>query len=251
MLQQTQVSRVIERLPVFLGQFPTPVAMAEQPAAAVISAWTGLGYNRRALNLHRAAQQIASAHHGAVPTGLAELLALPGVGPYTARAVRVFAFEEPDAVVDTNIGRVLARHTGAALKPAAAQALADSLVPAGHSWLWNQAIMELGALVCTKKPTCEVCPVRTGCVWFGGGRPDPDPSVGSAAVSKKQSLFEGSDRQGRARLVRALRDDPLNWEAIPDAMGWPHDPDRAERVLAGLLDDGLVVRAGARYALPT
>lgn len=251
MLQQTQVSRVVERLPAFLERFPDATTMANQPASAVINAWTGLGYNRRALNLHRTAGLLVDHHDGLVPRPLQDLLALPGIGPYTARAIRVFAFEEQDAVVDTNIGRVLARWGNKTLKPAEAQRLADSLVPDGASWKWNQAIMELGALVCAKNPNCDRCPTSDTCQWFSAGRPEPDPALGSASVSKKQSRFEGSDRQGRAALVRALSDGPLSFSAIPTAMGWPNDPDRAERVLAGLLKDGMVVERNCRYELPS
>ena len=250
MLQQTQASRVIERLPLFLKQFPNPTAMASGPAANVISAWTGLGYNRRALNLHRSAAVMVELHGGKVPRDLAALLALPGVGPYTARAIRVFAFEEGDAVVDTNIGRVLARWGNGSLKPAAAQALADSLVPDNDPWTWNQAIMELGALVCSKTPGCSQCPVSDHCQWFQAGRPDPDPAVGSASVSKKQSRFEGSDRQGRAALVRTLGAGSLPFDKVPAAMGWPQDPDRADRVLRSLVDDGMVVERNGAYGLP-
>ncbi|MGI9610239.1 MAG: A/G-specific adenine glycosylase, partial [Acidimicrobiia bacterium] len=154
MLQQTQVKRVEERLPVFVKQFASPHELAEARPAEVITAWMGLGYNRRALNLHRAATQIVEVHGGSVPSDLEALLALPGVGPYTARAVRVFAFEKPDAVVDTNVGRVLARWEGRSLKPREAQRLADRLASPEHSWVWNQAIMELGALVCMRAPQC-------------------------------------------------------------------------------------------------
>ncbi len=251
MLQQTQVSRVTERLGPFVQQFPSPTIMAAGPAAAVIAAWSGLGYNRRALNLHRSALQMVQHHDGKVPRELDSLLALPGIGPYTARAVRVFAFEERDAVVDTNIGRVLARWGNQTLRPAEAQRLADSYVPTEGVWLWNQAIMELGALVCGKNPRCSDCPVSRTCRWHAAGRPEPDPAHGSAAVSQKQSRFEGSDRQGRASLVRRLSQGPLGFADIPEAMGWPHDPERAERVLAGLVKEGMVVESRGRYGLPT
>ena len=139
---------------------------------------------------------------------LAELMALPGVGPYTARAVLAFAHErDGHGVLDTNVARVLARAlAGRRLRPREAQQLADSLVPAGRSWAWNQTVMELGALVCRKRsPRCDACPVASLCAWRQAGGPDgPDPADGTAGASGRQSAFEGSDRQGRGRLV-ALR----------------------------------------------
>lgn len=247
MLQQTQVSRVIDRWPQFLERFPTATACADRPVGDVIDEWSGLGYNRRAVNLHRTAVCVRERHGGVLPVALTDLLALPGVGPYTARAVRAFAHELDDGVVDTNIGRVLARIEGCRLKPAAAQRLADDLVPVGHGWEWNQAIMELGALVCRPTPTCEQCPVFDDCKWRGDG---PDPATGSAAVSKGQSRFEGSDRQGRGRLVDALRVGPLATDQLPLVMGWPSDRERAERVAATLISDGLAVRVGDCWELP-
>jgi A/G-specific adenine glycosylase len=251
MLQQTQVIRVVERLPRFLNRFPSPAALAQRPVAAVISEWTGLGYNRRAVNLHRAAVEIVEKHEGFVPSDMNSLLALPGVGPYTARAVRVFAFEEHDAVVDTNIGRVLARWQGEPLMPTEVQRLADELVPQDDPWTWNQAIMELGARVCSRSPQCNSCPVSGHCTWFLNGCADPDPAIRSAGVSQPQSRFEGSDRQGRALLVRALTAGPLDPGELATTMGWPNDPNRAIRVIRSLLRDGLVVlSAEGRYRLP-
>lgn len=247
MLQQTQVARVIDRWPQFLARFPTPSACADRPVGDVIDEWSGLGYNRRAVNLHRTACVVRDEHEGTIPSSLKELLALPGIGPYTARAVRAFAYELDDGVVDTNIGRVLARIGGSQLKPAAAQRLADDLVPVGHGWEWNQAIMELGALLCRPKPLCGECPVRGNCAWHGEG---PDPATGSASVSKGQSRFEGSDRQGRGRLVDALRNGSVDTSQLPTVMGWPTDCERAERVAATLLADGLAVRVDDCWELP-
>ena len=145
MLQQTQVARVIDRLPRFLERFPSPEACAAAPAGDVVDEWAGLGYNRRPLNLHRAATVMVESHGGRVPERLEDLLALPGVGPYTARAVRAFAHELPAAVVDTNIGRVLARWDGIRLTPNRVQQRADALAPDDQPWQWNQSLMELGA----------------------------------------------------------------------------------------------------------
>lgn len=253
MLQQTQVARVVDRLARFTDRFPTPPACAAAPLADVIEEWKGLGYNRRAVNLHRAATAIADDHAGQVPDDLGALLALPGIGAYTARAVLAFAFEQEVGVVDTNIARVLARWEGARLRPAEVQRLADSEVPPGRGWAWNQSLMELGALVCRPDPRCADCPVASRCAWFRDDRPEPDPSVGSAKVSKGQSRFEGSDRQGRGRLVDALREGAVDDVELESVMGWPDDRARAERVAMSLLDDGLAVHDAStnRWRLPS
>ncbi len=183
----------------FLSAFPTPSACASAPLGDVLRAWEGMGYNRRARNLHRAATVVVEVHGGSVPDTLDELLALPGVGPYTARAVLAFAFGRDVGVVDTNAGRVLSRAVaGRPLRPAEAQALVDAMVPAGRGWSFGQALLDLGATVCTARtPDCTVCPVRRRCRWAAAGRPGPDPAAGSAGVSVPQSRFVGSDRQGR------------------------------------------------------
>lgn len=250
MLQQTQVARVLERWPRFLQRFPTASACADAPAADVIDEWAGLGYNRRALNLHRAAIAVRDEHGGTMPHSLTELLALPGVGPYTARAIRAFAYEKDDAVVDTNVGRILARLEGRSLKPRAAQDLADSLVPSGLGWEWNQAIMELGALRCRPTPRCDDCPISSDCSWRLTGHAEPDPASGSAGVSKGQSTFQGSDRQGRGRLIDRLRSGSVRDNDLAAVMGWPDEPDRARRVAATLLLDGLAVHEKEAWALP-
>ncbi len=250
MLQQTQALRVVERLGPFVERFPCPDAMASSSVGDVIAEWSGLGYNRRAVALHRTAVAICDRHGGVVPSALADLQALPGVGPYTARAVRVFAFEMNDAVVDTNIGRVLARWENRSLKPAEAQRLANALVPNAQPWTWNQAIMELGALLCRRQPHCAACPVSGECAWFQAGQPLPDPASGSAGVSKPQRRFEGSDRQGRGRLLRHLATGDVHQSQLGDAMGWPDDQARADRVVAGMVDDGLVERIGTSHRLP-
>ena len=167
MLQQTQVPRVVDRWPVFLERFPSPAACAEAPVGEVVRAWAGLGYNRRAVNLHRAACVVVERHGGALPDDLAALLALPGVGPYTARAVLVFAFERDIGLVDTNAGRFVARAgAGRALAAGEAQAVADGLVPEGMGWAWGSAVFDLGALVCTRRaPACAACPIAAWCAW--------------------------------------------------------------------------------------
>lgn len=241
MLQQTQVARVVPRYEAFLDRWPTPAACAAGSAGEVVTAWAGLGYNRRAVNLHRAARAIVEVHGGELPDDLDALLALPGVGPYTARAVLAFAFEHDVGVVDTNAARVLARRAGRTLSRGEVQAEADGAVPPGEGWAWNQAMLDLGAAVCRPRPRCGDCPLSAGCRWFGAGRPEPDPAVGSAGVAGGQSRFEGSDRQGRGRLVDALRRGPVPAGRLAAVMGWPTDPERARRVAATVVADGLAV----------
>lgn len=252
MLQQTQVSRVEPRYRAFMVRFPTVESCAASSPGDVVRMWEGLGYNRRALNLHRAAAEIVAVHGGRVPAGLDELLALPGIGPYTARAVRAFAFETDTGVLDTNAARVLARaFAGRRLTPLEAQALADEVVPEGEGWAWNQAVLDLGATVCVKTaPRCHHCPLEKRCAWVSAGRVEPDPAVGTAGISGPQSIFAGSDRQGRGRLVSALRARPVPLSEVAHHAGWPDDPLRAERVLEGLVTDGLARVDGGLVHLP-
>lgn len=252
MLQQTQVARVVPRFTGFLDLFPTPTACAAAPVGEVLRAWHGLGYNRRARNLHAAATRIVGRHGGEVPSALDELEALPGVGRYTARAVASLAYDLEVGVLDTNAARVLARAVaGRSLRPAEAQRLADDTVPPGRARDWNQAVMDLGATVCRKRrPDCGGCPVVDVCAWAARGWPEPDPADGTAGSSRRQSTFEGSDRQGRGRLVDALRSGPVPLDRVPDAIGWPDDPDRALRVVHSLIADGLAEVADGTVALP-
>jgi A/G-specific adenine glycosylase len=251
MLQQTQVARVLPKYEAFLDRWPTPTACAAAPLSEVVTAWAGLGYNRRAVNLHRCAQQVVEIHGGRLPDDLDALLALPGIGPYTARAVLAFAFESDEVgVLDTNAARVLARWSGRALKPKEARALADASVAPAAGWAWNQAMLDLGATVCVpRSPRCDECPVADACAWQQEGRPDPDPAIGSAGVSTGQSRFDGSDRQGRGRLVDALRAGPVIAADLAAAMGWPTDPERAARVAATVVADHLatVDEAGTHH----
>jgi len=253
MLQQTQVARVIPRYEAFLTEVPTATTCAAAPVGRVVELWAGLGYNRRAVNLHRAAVRITEEHGGVVPDRLDALLDLPGIGPYTARAVLAFAFEQDHGVLDTNAARVLARAVaGRPLAPREAQALADGSVPVGRGWDWNQAVLDLGATICVKRaPRCEACPVHQHCAWSVRGRPEPDPVVGTAGASTPQSRFAGSDRQGRGRLVAALRLGPVADADLAATAGWPDDRARARRIAAGLVTDGLAIRGGGQLTLPT
>jgi A/G-specific adenine glycosylase len=253
MAQQTQLDRVIPAYLRFLQRFPTPRDCASSSPGAVITAWQGLGYNRRARNLHRTAVIVVEDHGGEVPGDLELLQALPGVGAYTARAVLAFAFGADVGVVDTNAGRVLSRAVaGRALRPAEAQRLVDTMVPAGRGWEFGQALLDLGATICrSRDPECGRCPIRPRCRWASRGAAHPDPARGSAGVSTGQSKFEGSDRQGRGRVVEALRRGELVTAELAEAAGWPDDHERAARVVQRLIDDGLVVRGrDGRVRLP-
>ncbi len=242
MLQQTQVPRVMPRYRAFLDRFPTATTCARASVAEVIQIWDGLGYNRRPLALHRAARQISDRHRGRIPDSMAELLALPGVGPYTARAILVFAFEQQFAVLDSNARRTLSRLLG---RPAT-QADADALVPPGAAWAWNQAVLDMGAMVCRPRPNCGDCPLAERCAWRAAGCREPDPWP----RPRPQAAFQGSDRQIRGRLMAALRAGCLEWDQVPEATGCPSQPARAVRVACALVTEGLAVREGSRLCLP-
>ena len=244
MLQQTQVDRVVPHYERFVVAFPTATACARAGSAEVVRRWSGLGYNRRALNLHRAAVAVGEEHGGAVPGDDAALRALPGVGAYTARAVRSFAFGADVAAVDTNAVRVLARAVaGAPLTAVQAFRLGDRLVPAGRSWEFNQSMFDLGATVCTAaRPRCQECPLRLQCAWRR--RPDDDDPWRAGPSARRQSTFAGSDRQGRGRLLDALRRRGVTRPSLGEACGWPGDPARAERVADALVEEGFARWSG-------
>jgi A/G-specific adenine glycosylase len=249
MLQQTQATRVVDPYERFLLRFPAPLACARADLGTVLRAWAGLGHNRRARMLHRAAQMIVDAHGGVVPDRAEALRALPGVGPYTARAVLVFAYGQHHAVVDVNVARVLARAVvGAPLAHAPAQRLADELVPAGRAWEWNQTLIDIGALWCAARaPACERCPVARRCTWRRRGGAAPDP----AGRRRPPAPFEGSDRQGRGRLVAAMRRGPVSAGRLAAVCGWSDDPSRARRVAGELVAEGLARRSPAgTFVLP-
>jgi A/G-specific adenine glycosylase len=252
MLQQTQVARVEPKFHAFLDRLPTARACADAGVGEVVRLWAGLGYNRRAVNLHRCSVIVTEQHDGVLPDQLDALLALPGIGPYTARAVLAFAFERDAGVLDTNAARVLARLGGRPLKPREAQAAADAAVPRGRGWVWNQAMLDLGATICTaRSPACGECPVTAHCAWHADGHPAPDPAIGSAGVSGKQSRFEGSDRQGRGRLVEVLRaQGAIDLPDLAASAGWPDDAPRAHVAATSLVRDGLAAWHGDTLTLP-
>ncbi len=280
MLQQTQTARVIPRYSAFLAAFPNPRACAAASVGDVLREWAGLGYNRRAANLHAAAVVLRDDYDGSVPMRLEDLLTLPGVGPYTARAVLVFAFEQHHGVVDVNAGRVFARAVaGRSLRNKEAQELADQMVPVGAAWEWNQAILDLGATICVKhNPACGECPVRKACAWrvcssqnmpqateteaADAADATDDPAAASAAAGKLQSRFAGSDRQIRGRIVDRLRQGPVPLPLLAESLaenlaenltgskGVAADPLRVRRLLDGLFRDGLVVCENDIVRLP-
>ena len=245
MAQQTQVARIIPRWEAFMERFPTPESLAEAPLADLLRLWQGLGYPRRARALHEAARRIRDS--GRFPSTVEQLMDLPGVGPYTARAVAAFAFDLDVGVLDTNVGRLLARLAGERLRPAAAQTMADDLVPKGDAWIWNQVVMDFGATVCTaRSPRCDGCPVSGQCAWAGSTE-RADPAQGSAGVSGKQARFEGSDRQARGRLLAALVDGPI--PAVAVAVVMDRDSVVADRLLADLVAEGLCRRVDDEIVL--
>ncbi|MCB0979045.1 MAG: A/G-specific adenine glycosylase [Acidimicrobiaceae bacterium] len=244
MLQQTQVPRVIPKWQAFMAAYPATADCAAAPLGDVLRLWQGLGYPRRARNLHAAAAQVEAL--GGFPTTLDGLLALPGVGQYTARAVLAFAFEADAAVVDTNIARVHARVAGRRLTSGEVQRAADAALPRGQAWAWNQCLMDLGATVCRPQaPQCAECPLLARCAWHGQGE---DPAPGSAGVSRPQARFDGSDRQARGRLLKALAAGPVPKAEIAAVMARPAA--NAAALADALMAEGLCVAEGDRVRLP-
>ena len=239
MLQQTQASRVVPKYNMFLERFPNPTLCANSNPGDVIELWSGLGYNRRAINLYRAAKTIAEKHQGIVPNELSILLNLPGIGDYTARAILAFSYEQNVAVVDVNVKRVLSRLEGRTLSMNETQSIADQNLPKGEGWRWNQAMIEIGATICTARKTqCGNCPLKATCAWTKD-QTAPDPAI--AEKRKKFETFEGSDRQGRGKLINALRSEPIMETDVPQIFGWTNDHKRCKRVLKKLEKDGLIV----------
>ena len=247
MLQQTSTARVIEPWRHFMATYPTPVSCARAPLADVLRLWKGLGYPRRAKFLREAAQAMVDDFGGAVPSTPHELRRLPGVGPYTANAVASFAFHRRVAVLDTNVGRVVARAlANRPLGASQAQHLANALAPRREVAAFNQAMLDLGAQFCTTQPRCEACPVRRHCRWRLDGGPDPAPR--SAGVSRPQAPFAGSDRQVRGRILAALGAGPMSRRSLE---GHLSDVESARRaaLLGQLADEGLVSVGERRVAL--
>jgi A/G-specific adenine glycosylase len=247
MAQQTQVSRVIPKWTRFMECYPTPVECAAAPLADLLRLWSGLGYPRRCRYLHEAATIVVARHGGVVPGTFEELRSLPGVGPYTARAVMAFADGVDVAAVDTNVARVIARVVGEVMTAKQLQAAADSLLPPGMAWEWNQVLMDFGAEVCTaRNPACDACPIHRHCRWDDGD----DPAVATALTSKPQPRFEGSDRQARGRLLAALAMRNVRRTEVGAVMMIGADTARADRLVDSLVRDRLVVVDGEWCRLP-
>ncbi|WP_336037998.1 A/G-specific adenine glycosylase [Halobacterium yunchengense] len=244
MSQQTQLARVADAFHAFLDEWPTTAALAAADRADVVGFWSAhsLGYNNRAKYLHEAARQVEEEYGGEFPESPGELSELMGVGPYTANAVASFAFDNGDAVVDTNVKRVLYRAFDVPDDDDAFEAAANELMPEGESEVWNNAVMELGGVACGKTPDCDDadCPWREWCAAYASGD-------FSAPDVPEQPAFEGSRRQKRGRAVGALRE---HGELALDDLGpivrvdYAPDGEFGREWLRGLLgdlaDDGLV-----------
>ena len=251
MLQQTPVARVIPHLEAWLGRWPTPADLAAAGPAEAVTQWANLGYPRRALWLHRAAVEIRDRHDGIVPRDVDALLALTGIGDYTARAVAVFAYGDRHPLGDTNTRRVLARVVDGAAQPGPpgkadlARMAAELPDDIDEAAIVNAAAMELGAIVCTARaPRCDVCPLAAQCAWRAAGYP------ASEDRRRRQAKYEGSDRQARGAVLKVLRDAspapvPLD-DMIPD---WP-DAGQRDRAIDSLIADGLAEADGGALFLP-
>jgi A/G-specific adenine glycosylase len=251
MLQQTPVARVLPVHEEWLRRLPTPADLAAEPTGEAVRAWGRLGYPRRALRLHAAAVAIVERHGGEVPASYDDLLALPGVGDYTAAAIATFAYGRRHVVLDTNVRRVLARAVTGVEFPGrsptrAERAVAADLLPDDETApTWSIALMELGALVCTASaPRCGACPVSAECAWRAGGYPAYD------GPPRPVQTWAGTDRQCRGRLLGVVRDAEGVVPAERLDVAWADAGQRA-RCLASLLEDRLLVRTAAGgYALP-
>lgn len=244
MAQQTQIARVVDAWTRFLARFPTVQSLAASSPSDVLRAWQGMGYDRRALNLRRAAIAIVENHGGVVPDTVATLEQLPGVGPYTARAVAAIAFRRPVGAVDTNVRRVLGRSiggtAGADWPAARMQAVADAVVDRARPGDWTHALMDVGATVCRPtNPRCEECPLRAWCRLageFGGSGAGP----ARRRHAEPATPFTSTRRWLRGRIVDRLREvDGAAWTAIPASIG-SHDAAAVHDALEALAHDGVI-----------
>ena len=248
MLQQTPVNRVLPKWIEWMERWPTPADLAEATPAQVITAWGRLGYPRRALRLHAAAQIIAEDFNNEVPSDEITLQSLPGIGQYTAAAIAAFAFDQRTLVMDVNIRRLLTRLIDGNEHPRPAPTTREraarlTLMPTKNAHVWAAATMELGAIVCTSSnPKCELCPVISECNWRKNGYPKSD-------LIRKSQDWHGTDRKCRGTIVQALREnESLTENAIKKL--WP-DESQDERALITLLEDRLIQSIPrARYRLP-
>jgi A/G-specific adenine glycosylase len=253
MAQQTQISRVVAAWARFLERFPTVQVLADATPADVLRAWQGMGYDRRALNLRRAAQVVIAEHGGEVPRDVATLERLPGIGPYTARAVASIAFGEAVGAVDTNVRRVLGRVLGGAAGPGRPagwlQAAADLAVDPVRPGDWTHAVMDVGATLCKPvTPTCDACPLETWCAFArdradqpaGATPPAPVPLPADQRPRSRSLAFPATTRWLRGRIVDQLRAaDGAAWVAVAAPIG-RHDAQAVRNTLRALARDGLV-----------
>lgn len=265
MLAQTQVDRVVPRFESFVARFSDFLSLARASRADVVREWKGLGYNSRAVRLHRLAQTIVERYDGVLPSQPEELRSLPGIGPYTASAIRAFGFDIDDAPIDTNVRRVVNRlfigleypHPASTRELAAR---AGALVPAGRSHDWSSALMDLGATICTARaPKCLLCPIRPDCAAAPIDAAALDRM--RASVTKRRSPqnsipFARTTRYARGRIVDRLRtlppDERISLIDLHRAVR-PEIPGRSVEQVRELIDtlerDGLVVRNGSHVAL--
>ncbi len=250
MLQQTPVSRVLPVFAIWMERWSSPADLAREPAGEAVRAWGRLGYPRRALRLHAAATEITSKHGGRVPDTYEELIALPGVGDYTAAAIASFAYGRRAVVLDTNVRRVFARVVEGRQYPAASvtrieRDLAASLLPTGDEAPWAAATMELGAIVCTaRSPQCTSCPVADLCAWRAAEYPQYE------GPARRGQAWDGTDRQCRGRLMAVVRDADGPVAKVDLDRAWS-DAAQRERCLDSLLDDGLLdLTNDGRFTLP-
>jgi len=247
MLQQTPVNRVLPIWNEWIERWPTPEALASATKPEVIKAWGRLGYPRRAIRLHESAKAIAKMHGGIVPRERADLIALPGVGDYTASAIAAFAYGEPTLVLDINIRRFFARYFDGVEFPSNAPSLVErklrsELIPNKRGDVWAAATMEFGALVCTSRtPSCDFCFLAKECAWKAAGYPKTE--------IKRQAAFAGSDRQCRGVVMKHLREN----ETVTTTQlkkSWPSES-QLEKAVATLLEDGLIEKSGKKLRLAT
>ena len=241
MAQQTQAERAAEAWSRWIDQFPTVDALAAAPVADVVRAWAGLGYNRRAINLHRAAKVVMAEHDGRVPDTVEGLMTLPGVGPYTARAVAAIAFGQRVGGVDTNVRRVIGRVAAGgaeAFTSREIQAIADGVVPADRAGDWTHALMDVGAGPCrVRSPRCAVCPALSWCRYAAGERAEV---AVAAKAATSQTAFPATTRWLRGRIVAKARDaDDGAWVSFVGPIG-DHDRYAVREAVAALASEGLL-----------
>ena len=257
MLQQTQVDRTVPKFLDFMARFPSIRALAIGTPGDVIALWSGMGYNNRAVRLQRLAAVVVADHAGEIPHDVESLLTLPGIGPYTASAVACFAYGASVPVVDTNIYRVLSRLVHGVQAPSRAEVepLASEFLPANDASSWHQALMDIGATICTvQTPRCMLCPIREACAAAPALQDGANRKLAEASVpySPKQAKFAGSTRYYRGRIVEALRKSGPEGIAIAsvDALFSESPTSGLPQIIDSLVRDGLAVGEGESLRLP-